>query len=287
MTLKSEYIMNYKTILVHVDASSRCPTRIKIAAQITNQSDAHLVGVAVTGVSRYIYEGSAINANDPNLGTHLDWLKQRALTAAEQFAKLAPQLGVASFESAVTHDEANGGLALRARYSDLLVLGQSNADEPSPSVLPDFPECMVLESGRPVLIIPAYGEFSDIGKRPLIAWDGSREASRALTDAIPLLRNAELVHIAVINPNEIYDRHGEQAGSDIALYLSRHGINIEISTHETVKDVGHTLLRLCRENKSDLLIMGGYGHSRFREMILGGTTQTILKEMDLPVLMSH
>lgn len=279
--------MSYKTILVHVDASSRCPTRIKIAAQLAIQSDAHLTGVAVTGVSRYIYEGSAINANDPNLGTHLDWLKQRALSAAEQFAKLAPQLGVTRFESAITHDEANGGLALRARYSDLLVLGQSNADEPSPSVLPDFPECMVLESGRPVLIIPTHGEFSEIGKRPLIAWDGSREASRALTDAIPLLRNSDLVHIAVINPNEIYDRHGEQAGSDIALFLSRHGINIEVSTHETVKDVGHTLLRLCRENKSDLLVMGGYGHSRFREMILGGTTQTILRDMDLPIFMSH
>jgi nucleotide-binding universal stress UspA family protein len=279
--------MSYKTIVVHIDQSSRCQTRIQIAAQLAAQSNAHLIGVAVTGVSRYIYEGSAINANDPNLGTHLDWLNKRALTAVDNFSKLSQQLNVSSFESSVTHDEANGGFSLRARYSDLLILGQSDADEPSPSVLPDFPECMVLESGRPVIIIPAHGEFPQIGKRPLIAWDGSREATRALTDAIPLLRSAEIVHIAVINPNEIYDRHGEQAGADIALFLSRHGISIEVSTHETIKDIGHTLLRLCREHNNDLLIMGAYGHSRFKEMILGGTTQTIFKEMTIPVFMSH
>lgn len=279
--------MTYKTILVHVDESSRCEMRVDIAATLAKQSDAHLIGAAVTGVSRFIYQDGNLGAADPNLSLHLNYLKERAEASAALFRKRADQLGNTSTEVAIVNDEAGGGMGLLARYSDLLIIGQTNRDEPSPSVLPDFPEYLVLNTGRPVLIIPYAGNFSEIGKRPLIAWDASQAATRAVTDALPLLKNADLVQVAIFNVRNDPDAHGEQPGADIATYLSRHGVKVEVSAHKTSTDIGNAILSLAHDLDSDLLVMGGYGHSRFREMIMGGATRTIMESMTIPVLMSH
>ncbi|MBC3885024.1 universal stress protein [Undibacterium griseum] len=279
--------MAYKTVLVHVDESARSELRVQIAADIAKAESAHLIGTAVTGVSRFIYQDGNISASDPNLTIHLNFLKERAEKAVAQFNASAEKIGVSSYESMIANDEAGGGIGLQARYSDLVVIGQTNREEPSPSVLPDFPEYIVMNSGRPVLIIPYAGEFKTIAKRPLISWDASREATRALTDALPLLKQADLVQIAIFNPKSIPDAHGEQPGADIALYLARHGIKVEVSVHKTSTDIGNALLSLAHDLDSDLLVMGGYGHSRFREMIMGGVTRTILESMTIPVFMSH
>ncbi|MFZ6774328.1 universal stress protein [Undibacterium sp. SXout7W] len=279
--------MAYKTVLVHIDESARSDFRVKIAAEIAKADNAHLLGTAVTGVSRFIYQDGNISASDPNLTIHLNFLKERAERAVANFNKLVQETGVSSYESAIANDEAGGGIGLQARYSDLVVIGQTNRDEPSPSVLPDFPEYLVMNSGRPVLIVPYTGDFTTVGKRPLISWDASREATRALTDAIPLLKQAELVQVAIFNPKATPDAHGDQPGADIALYLARHGIKVEVSVHKTSTDIGNALLSLSNDLDSDMLVMGGYGHSRFREMIMGGVTRTILESMTVPVLMSH
>lgn len=279
--------MSYKTILVHVDESSRSELRVKIAAEIANREDAHLIGTAVTGVSRFIYQDGNISASDPNLGIHLKFLRERAEKAIAGFKQSVAELGVSSYESMIANDEAGGGIGLQSRYSDLVVVGQTNRDEPSPSVLPDFPEYLVMNSGRPALIIPYAGDFTTVAKRPLISWDASRESTRAVTDAIPLLKQADLVQIAIFNPTALPDAHGEQPGADIALFLARHGIKVEVSVHKTSTDIGNALLSLSHDLDSDMIVMGGYGHSRFREMIMGGVTRTILESMTIPVLMSH
>ncbi len=280
--------MSYKTVLVHVDESSRSDFRVKIAAGIARAEGAHLIGTAVTGVSRFIYQDGNISTSDPNLANHLNFLRERAEHSVAGFARQVQDLGVLSHESMVAHDEAGGGIGVLARYSDLVVVGQANRDEPSPSVLPDFPEYIVMHSGRPVLIIPYAGDFTSIGKRPLIAWDASRESTRAVTDAIPLLKHAELVQVAIFNSSQAaLDAHGEQPGSDIVRYLSRHGINAKVSLHKTGTDVGNALLSLAHDLDSDLIVMGGYGHSRFREMIMGGVTRTVMESMTVPILMSH
>lgn len=279
--------MSYKTILVHVDESSRSELRVKIAAEIANREGAHLIGTAVTGVSRFIYQDGNISASDPNLGIHLKFLRERAEKAIAGFKQSVAELGVSSYESMIANDEAGGGIGLQARYSDLVVVGQTNRDEPSPSVLPDFPEYLVMNSGRPALIIPYAGDFTTVAKRPLISWDASRESTRAVTDAIPLLKQADLVQIAIFNPTALPDAHGEQPGADIALFLARHGIKVEVSVHKTSTDIGNALLSLSHDLDSDMIVMGGYGHSRFREMIMGGVTRTILESMTIPVLMSH
>jgi nucleotide-binding universal stress UspA family protein len=121
----------------------------------------------------------------------------------------------------------------------------------------------------------------------LISWDASRESTRAVTDAIPLLKRADLVQVAIFNPSSKPDAHGEQPGADIALFLARHDIKVEVSVHKTSTDIGNAILSLSHDLDSDMLVMGGYGHSRFREMIMGGVTRTILESMTIPVLMSH
>lgn len=277
--------MSYKTILVHIDDTSRSESRIQIAAEMASKSGAHLIGVADTGVSRFVYQDGNINGVDPSLLSHLEYLRERATQNVADFKTLAAKLGVASFAGEIAQDDACSGIGSRTRYCDLVILGQTSPDETSPTVMDDFPEYMILNSGRPVLVIPYTGEFTQIGKHPLLAWDGSRAATRAITDAIPLLCTADLVSVVIINPTS--DLHGEQPGADIVQYLARHGIKLEVSVHHTKLDVGNALLSIASDLDSDLIVMGGYGHSRFREMIMGGATRNILENMTIPVMLSH
>lgn len=279
--------MSYKTVLVHVDDSQQAPQRILIAQDIAQRFDAHLIGVALTGISRYIFESSNLGAGDPNISLHLGVLRERAERALVQFGQLTADRASSTTESLIANDEANGGLGLRARYCDLIVIGQTNPAEPSPTVMSDFPEFMIVHSGRPILVIPHHSKIEKIGERCLIAWNGSREASRAVTDAIPLLKLCKQVMVAIINPKPYQETHGEEPGADIALFLARHGIQVEVVTRFSKHPVGDTLLSLGAEYQCDLMVMGGYGHSRFREMLMGGSTRTILEKATIPVLMSH
>jgi len=279
--------MTYKTILVHVDETQSSLKRTQLAHTIASQFDAHLTGIALTGISRYIFESTDLGVGDPNIMLHLSALRERAEKAIERFKQTCHELGVCTSENVIANDEANGGLGLRARYADLIIIGQSNRNEPSPSVMSDFPEFMIVNSGRPVLIVPHTTTVTSIAERSVVAWDGSRESARALTDAIPLLKLSKLVQVLIINPNQDEATHGDEPGADIALFLARHNIKVEITTRYSSHDKGSAILSACKELGADLLVMGGYGHSRFREMIMGGATRTILESMEIPVLMSH
>ncbi len=279
--------MSYQSILVHVDQSRNSAERIRIAARIANAENAHLIGVAMTGVSRWMYANSAPMFADPGMVINLDFLRDRAQTALNEFERIVENLGVESFEMRLVDDEAAGGISMQARYSDLVVIGQTDLEEPSPSVTPDFPEYVVLNCGRPVLIVPYVGHFETVGERALIAWDAGTQAARAVSLALPLLRRAKIAQVAVFSPQQHLGRHGEQPGADIALYLARHKVKVNVSEQEVKADVGNALLSLATDFASDLIVMGGYGHSRFREILLGGVTRTVLDTMTVPVLMSH
>jgi nucleotide-binding universal stress UspA family protein len=144
-----------------------------------------------------------------------------------------------------------------------------------------------LNSGRPVLLAPYAGQFPTLGERPLIAWNGSVEAVRAVSAAIPLLRRAANTTVAVFNPGAGTGIHGEEPGADIALYLSRHGVKVDVMQEKTDAEAGEALLSLAANLNSSLLVVGCYGTSRFREILLGGATRTVLESMTIPVLMSH
>jgi nucleotide-binding universal stress UspA family protein len=279
--------MPYKTILVHADHSRHAATRIRIAAEIALADNAHLIGAAMSGISRFVYQDSTVGSIGPIVAEHVAMLNQRARDALDEFESIVTKIGVSSFEKRLVDDEPEAGLALQARYCDLVIVGQTDPDELSPNVISDLPEYVMLNCARPVLIVPYAGKFEQVGSNVVIAWDGSIEATRAVTQAIPLLARANKVSVALFNAVAGSAEHGEQPGADIALYLARHGVKVDVQEQHTNIDIGNALLSLAADNSNDLIVMGGYGHTRLREVLLGGVTLTVLKTMTVPVLMAH
>jgi nucleotide-binding universal stress UspA family protein len=279
--------MSYKTILVQVDESSHAEARIEIASTIAVAENAHLIGAAMTGVTKFIYETVAYNAADPSIMPFVESLRQRANAALEKFEQIARRFNVMSTEKCLIDDEVASGISLHARYCDLVVLGQPDMDEPSSVTPPDLPELVVMQSGCPALVVPYAMPAKTVGEKVLLAWNASVEARRAVFYALPFLKRARVIQAVIFNADSQLQDTGEQAGNSLRHYLGRHGIDIEIQMEVTHTDIGNALLSLAATLDSDLLVMGCYGHSRLKEVLLGGATRTILRSMTLPVLMAH
>ena len=176
---------------------------------------------------------------------------------------------------------------MNARYNDLVIMGQPDPDDTGPAGR-HLPEAVLLGAGRPVLVVPYIGLARPPGRKILVAWDAGREAGRALREALPMLARAEEVTVLTIEAKTGPNGHGEEPGADIAHYLARHGCQVTV---EAIRDssigVGDTLLSHIGDRDFDLLVMGAYGHSRLRELALGGVTQHLLAHMTIPVLASH
>jgi nucleotide-binding universal stress UspA family protein len=183
---------------------------------------------------------------------------------------------------------SSGVAALHARYADLAVMAapaDATARRNSEALFLD----LLLDSGRPVLRLPATATPSPLPpRRVVVAWKPTREAARAVHDALPLLRRAERVDVVSVDPVVDEHHHGEQPGADIAAHLARHGCRVEAVTRERGgESAGHVLLRHAASAGADLVVAGGFGHSRLREQWLGGFTRTLCEEATLPVLFSH
>ncbi|MES2150949.1 MAG: universal stress protein [Pseudomonadota bacterium] len=272
--------MSYKTILVHADHSRHAPSRIAAACALALGAEAHLVGLATHGLSRFADPAFARTLYAPQLLAS----GQHAGAALDAFERGAAAAGVPSSERRLVEDEPASALALHARYADLVVLSQSDPDDPVARSAIGLPEYVLLAGARPALVVPYAGRFERLGQNVLAAWDGGLAASRALSAALPLLRRAGRVTLALFNP---HDAEGRQPGADIALWLARHGVRVELSEQPDGLDAGQAMLSLAAGLNSDLLVMGCYGHARLRELVLGGATETILRNMTVPVLMSH
>jgi nucleotide-binding universal stress UspA family protein len=275
--------MAYKTILVHADAGVRTPVRLAVAAEIATRFEAHLIGLnAVSAMLLPGYvaaEGGAVLAEAQ--ARAFEAQSQRARTL---FDKAVAATGLTTREWRVSEFDAAAAITQHARYADLVVIGQPDAADQS-GVDTAFAEATVLGAGRPVLMVPFAGPVKSVGQRVLVAWNATREAARAMTDAIPLLRRAAAVKILAINPGPL---DGALPAADIALYLARHGVRAEaVADRQSEVDVGNELLSRAADFDSDLIVMGAYGHSRLREIVMGGATRTILSSMTVPVLMSH
>jgi nucleotide-binding universal stress UspA family protein len=278
--------MAYKTILVNAEAARRAPYIAACAARVALAEQAHLVGLASTGINPLMYQCNAVAPGVVLRQEELDSLTASARQALAAFTATASGLGVLSSEERLTNDALPDSLIRQSRYSDLVVLGQTDPGEAAPLPGETLPQQVILHCPRPVLVVPHAGDIERIGERPLLAWDGGMAASRALLAALPLLRRATLSTLAIFNPVQVYDAHGQLAGADMATCLARHGVKLDVVARDTDGDVGEALLTLAADIGADLLVMGCYGHTRLREMLLGGATRSVLRSMTLPVLMT-
>lgn len=278
--------MTYKTLLLHVDDSSACAKRTQLAIDLAQTFDAHLIGLY--GVPPFPIPAHM----RAELGeTYETWCKRLLKDARERaqagFKDWISHAGIAA-EWRCAEREVLEAFQLEAPYADLNIVGQTDPDAESPSVGRDFPELICLTSGRPVLVIPYAGTFARIGERVLIGWNGSREAARAVSDALPFLKQASEVAVLAVNPQRDDSSHRDDPGANLVKCLARHGVKAEaMQSYSDEVDAGNLLLSRAADLSADLLVMGAYGHSRVREMVLGGVTRTLLRDMTLPVLMSH
>lgn len=283
--------MTYQTLLLHVDPTPRSSSRTQVAARLAQAHSAHLVGAAMTGVSRHVFGQGGFDPADPVFARQLGQLRDQGRTALKAFEASVAAAGVESFESRLLDDDVAGGITLQARYADLSVIGQFDPDHATPGLLPEFPGSVVLGSPGPVLVLPYAGGFdegfSGRFRRPLVAWDGSLQASRAIHGALPLLAGAGQAEILIFNPDASANGHGQEPGADLALYLARHQIGVNVTQRHIDGDAGEALLSAAADFDADLIVMGAYGHARWREIVLGGVTRTVLQSMTAPVLMAH
>ncbi len=275
--------MAFKDIIVHVDDSSRAAIRYDIALDLVAMHQAHLVALNVRS-----------HANIPAIitaqfGAEVDAMLEQSDAEAAAVAKAMVDGRSAATGVAVEWRDVSGDstdmVALHGRYSDLVVVGQT---EPDDDLARPQPASLILELGRPLLVVPYAGRFPTVGRRVLVAWNGGREAARAVHDALPLLVGAEIVHVVAINPGHARDGLGDIPGGDICCHLSRHGVRSQCeSIRSDDLKVGEMLLSRAADENVDLIVMGGYGRSRLREMVLGGATRHLLEHMTAPVLFSH
>jgi nucleotide-binding universal stress UspA family protein len=276
--------MELKDMLVHVDNDPACSARVDVAAALAAKHGAHLTGLHPMGSPRM---PGYVEVELPR--TFLDEQRRQleglARQAETRFHEGARRRGIQGEWRADT-GEIVGTTKLHARYADLTVVGQGIDLKDAPYDLTFLPQELALGVGRPVLIVPRYGTFETVGERVLVAWNGSREATRAVHDALPLLKLASSVTVLSIDPE--HDTGDRIPGADIALHLARHGVAAEgMSTVGLDISVGDLLLSRAADLGADLIVMGAYGHSRVRELVLGGATRHILQHMTVPVLMSH
>lgn len=280
--------MSYKTILVHLNDERRVGQLIDVAGHIADRNEAHIIGLYVVP-STVVGIASGIGARLAQSGRAL--FREEAHRIETAFNEAMKGRAVVGewrlLEPRRDHPGIPEAVIEQARTADLVVASQSD-ESWDWSLLLDFPERLALETGRPTLIVPHSGRFPRVGRRALVAWNGKREATRAVFDALPLLSQAEAVKVLWVDPGRTPAELGRTPGSDLAAALARHGIKCEVGTSVTAGiEVGDDLLSRVSDFDADLLVMGCYGHSRFREFVFGGATREILGHMTVPTLMSH
>ena len=275
--------MGIRDILLHMEGAERDAARFAVAAELATRFDAHLVGLHVVNPYVPVAIGGPGAAGMAELQRHyMDSMRDRAGETEKAFAEMTGGAGVPS-EWRFAEGDIADTVAQHARYADIAIIGQSG-DDSGASLPAELSAEVALAAGVPVLTVPYVGTFETVGRRVLVAWNGSREAVRAVHDAMPLLTTAETVIVLSVEPW----RKDALAGADIGAHLARHGVNVE-AKRTAGDDIGVSdmLLNAVSDLGADMIVMGAYGHSRFRELVLGGVTHQLLGSMTVPVLLSH
>ncbi len=279
--------MSYRTVLVHLDGDARCAARVAMASQLATANGAHLIGLAATGTLAL----PVVVENDlrgwPDVVARVRaQQRERAQVWVDHFKAQAAASRLTSFEAVLSDEEAEAAMVRLGRLSDLLVVSQADAHDAGNTAPAGLPQRVFMQTGRPMLLLPRAGPVATLGRTVLAAWSGTRESARALSDALPLLSAADKVCVLCLD-------RADEAGvsrlqlNDLRHWLQRHGVSAECVQVSTTEDFGDTLLQRAAGYGADLIVMGGFGHPRWAELVLGGVTRTVLEAAVLPVLISH
>jgi len=277
--------MGFKTILVHCDTDRGTTARVKLALDLADRFDAHVIGLHVRQVFQAPAFTDAGPAMDSLYRTYETAVKADEAIATAAFREAVGRKGYSS-EWRVTDGYVEEVMVAQARYADLVIVGQAEPDPPPTATPSDLAEEVAMTSARPVLIVPHIGVARTPGKTVMLCWNGGREAVRAATGALPLLKAADQTIVLVVDPKSGVDH--EEPGADVAQWLSRHGVKATVQRDTAAdSDVGGVILSRAADHDVDLIVMGIYGHSRMREMVLGGASRTLLASMTVPLLVAH
>jgi nucleotide-binding universal stress UspA family protein len=274
-----------KDILVNIPVGAPSAAVVTYAITVARAFEAHLVGVAFAYepvVPGTVFDGVAASI----IETYRVESEKAGRAALATFDQAIQGSGV-SAESHLLESGPTGAGELfgrMARHFDLAVAAQIDPEKDAPEEL--LPEAALFGAGRPVLVVPYIQKSGLELGRVMVCWDGSRAAARAIGDAMPLLERCKAIDVVTVAREQ--GQRNELPGFDIAQHLARHKLKVNLKRIVTSDiDVGSALLSHAADSGADLIVMGGYGHSRLREFVLGGATRAVLQSMTVPILMSH
>lgn len=277
----------FKDIVIPITGTSGDSYALNMALDLARAHDAHLTVLEMVNLPLPVTEPWG---GDASMG---DLYQQLQKQGATNVAALKKRLEKETVSTEVLLAEAFFSEPSRlaahyAHYADLAVLSGVMGDSKQGDIFRTYFGGLLIDSGRPVLVIPPRCKAPVPPKRIVAAWRPSRECTRAFHDALPLLKEAESVDVLVIDPEGGELGHGEQPGADIAAHLARHGVNVNVQVRQSHDSrIASVLLDHVRDTHANMLIVGGYGHSRFRQWALGGVTRELLFEATVPVFYSH
>lgn len=277
--------MNFKDIVVFIEDEPERAARLAFAAALAEEHDAHMIATFVADrLELHTYASFAVGEGlETMLGRFRERLRDVELRVKQEFEATGGARNL-SLEWRLSENEDGEALMLHARHACLAVVGPRR--ETGRSSVLSLSEDVIFSSGRPTLMVPPKWPQDRIGRRIVIGWNGSREAARAVADALPFLVRADSVRLVVVPEDKVRHLLGADPGADIARHLARHGVHVDV---EQVygSDPGAALLERCRLWEADMLVMGAYGQSRISEFIFGGATRTILSSVERPVFLSR
>jgi len=268
--------MTYRSILTLLDDTPECAARTRAAVALGLAARCHLVGVAPTRVDCIAQSGDTAQL-------------AHAASAMRQFDSACTEAGIGSFVTMVEDADCREAFAAHVNASDLVILTQPPAAD-NGDFDASFIEEAVLASARPILVLPHEGAdaHTALGKRILVAWDGSREATRAIVDALPLLRGAAHVHLVGWhrNASDERDRLSERLARARS-WLKRHDVSAVVRLEPCDGDIASSMLSRAADLDCDLIVMGAYGPSRFGDRGQVSVSRRVLAATTVPVMMSH
>ena len=278
--------MGLKDIVVYVDSSEATKARVGFAVALAKEHGAHLIGIAFAPTALLPLYGADVGFAD--MSEVLESVKTQGAKALKAFEASAKAAGVSAEASLMQgmSEEFPHDFASAVRHADLAILGQPRDGDPLIGQYALVERCL-FASGRPVIIVPAAPEKPALNGTIVAAWDGSAEAARAINDALTFLKPAARV-VLVVGVTGAQDEEDGPQTDDMIAHLKRHGVMAEAMRVKAGEgDIGRLLLSTAKTLDADLMVMGAFHHSRWREFILGGVTLTVLEEATIPLFMAH